>query len=224
MEATKKAKKKKAAGNSGDKVREAYIDYLLENGKRPSSVFKFCKGLGMKEDVFYAEYGSFEALEKSIWKGYAKSTIKALESDANYAAFNAREKVLAFYFTLMETLKRERSFVLVQLAEWKIPAVPPLFIKSFRKEFTQWAEQVINEGKQLGEIATRPYLDKQYTSVLWLHLQFILKFWGKDDSADFEKTDVAIEKSVNLAFDLLGKGVLDNALDFGKFLFQQSRD
>ena len=38
------------------------------------------------------------------------------------------------------------------------------------------------------------------------------------------ETDEAIEKSVNLAFDIIGKGVLDNALDFGKFLFQQSRN
>jgi hypothetical protein len=42
--------------------------------------------------------------------------------------------------------------------------------------------------------------------------------------ANFEKTDAAIEKSVNLAFDLIGKGILDNALDFGKFLYQNSKN
>jgi hypothetical protein len=59
---------------------------------------------------------------------------------------------------------------------------------------------------------------------LWFHLHFILRFWCNDDSRDFEKTDEAIEKSVNLAFDLIGKGVLDNAFDFGKFLFQQAKN
>jgi ubiquinone biosynthesis protein COQ9 len=47
-----------------------------------------------------------------------------------------------------------------------------------------------------------------------------LKFWIDDTSNAFEKTDAAIEKSVNLAMDLMGKSPLDAALDFGKFLFQ----
>ena len=57
-----------------------------------------------------------------------------------------------------------------------------------------------------------------------MHLLFILKFWSNDESPNFEKTDAAIEKSVTLAFDLIGKGILDNALDFGKFLYQNSKN
>jgi hypothetical protein len=54
-------------------------------------------------------------------------------------------------------------------------------------------------------------------------MHFVLMFWVKDESAEFEKTDEAIEKSVNLAFDLMGKGVVDNVFEFGKFLFQQAK-
>jgi hypothetical protein len=42
----------------------------------------------------------------------------------------------------------------------------------------------------------------------------------KDHSKAFEKTDEAIERSINLSFDMLGKSPLDSALEFGKFLFQ----
>ena len=48
----------------------------------------------------------------------------------------------------------------------------------------------------------------------------MLKFWKDDSSADFEKTDAAVEKSVNLAFDLIGKGAVDSVVDFAKFLYQ----
>ena len=78
----------------------------------------------------------------------------------------------------------------------------------------------MNAGKGNGEIATRPVLDKRYPQLFWLHLGFILIFWKEDSSAGFEKTDAAIEKSVNLAFDLIGKGAVDTAIDFGKFLYQ----
>ena len=45
-------------------------------------------------------------------------------------------------------------------------------------------------------------------------------FWKEDNSPGFEKTDAAIEKSVNLAFDLIGKGAVDSAIDFAKFMYQ----
>jgi hypothetical protein len=51
-------------------------------------------------------------------------------------------------------------------------------------------------------------------------LLFVTDFWLKDKSPGFEKTDEAIERSLNLAFDLMGKSPLDSMLEFGKFLFQ----
>ena len=66
-------------------------------------------------------------------------------------------------------------------------------------------------------------LDFKAFEMLLRHLHFVLMFWIKDESAEFEKTDEAIEKSVNLAFDLMGKGVVDNVFEFGKFLYQQAK-
>jgi AcrR family transcriptional regulator len=224
MATTKKTKAKAKSTVSQEKIREAYREFLLTEGKKPVSVFKFCLDNGMKEEDFYNHFGSFEALEKSIWKEYVTATASKLADDDSYASFSSREKILTFYFTLAETLKKERSFVLHQLQDWKNPAVTPGFLKGFKGAFDEWIKAVLNEGKQSGEVAKRPYLDERYNSLFWLHLMFILQFWSNDDSPGFEKTDMAIEKSVNLAYDLIGKGVLDNALDFGKFLYQNSKN
>ena len=223
METTKKSRKK-SAPLSAERLAKAYRDHVLTEGKRPATVFKFCKDLGITENEFYEQFGSFDGLEKSIWQGYLKQTIKRLQSDKNFAGFSCREQILAFYYTLTDTLKEDRSFVLNQWKEWKNPAALPGFLRTFRKDFDQWIKSVLAQGKQSGEIATRPYLDDRYDHLFWLHLMFTIQFWSQDDSPGFEKTDVAIEKSVNLAFDLVGKGVLDNALDFGKFLYQNSKN
>ena len=42
-----------------------------------------------------------------------------------------------------------------------------------------------------------------------------------DNSPQFEKTDVAIEKSVNTIFDVFDNTPLERVLDFGKFLFKE---
>jgi translation initiation factor IF-3 len=42
-----------------------------------------------------------------------------------------------------------------------------------------------------------------------------------DNSAQFESTDVAIEKSVNTVFDVFDNTPLERVVDFGKFLYKQ---
>jgi Tetracyclin repressor-like, C-terminal domain len=220
MEATKKSKRKSEDKSSDDKIRSAYVEYLLIQGKRPPSVFKFCLDLGIQEDAFYNVFGSFDSVEKHIWKSFIDKSINRLKADSAFSGFATREKILAFYFTLLEELKQHRSYVLFQLENSKKPEMVPEYIKAFKASFESFFESTLNEGKGSGEIANRPILDKRYPQLFWLHMGFILLFWKDDDSAGFEKTDAAIEKSVNLAFDLIGKGAVDSAIDFAKFLYQ----
>ncbi|NOT76163.1 MAG: TetR/AcrR family transcriptional regulator [Cyclobacteriaceae bacterium] len=226
MEKAKKTSRKtKAAGKPArDKIISAYRETLLTEGKVPSSVYTFSQSIGIKEDDFYQYFGSFEAVDKEIWNGYFQSVASRLTSDKNYSSFSTREKILAFYFTLAEVLKEDRSFALLTLKEWRNPAFTPDAMKAFKNSFEEWLTPVLNEGKQNGEIAKRPLFDSRYDALFWMHLIFILQFWTRDNSVGFEKTDAAIEKSVNLAFDLIGNGILDNALDFGKFLYQNSKN
>jgi AcrR family transcriptional regulator len=223
MEKTKKSKPKPRTISS-DKLLADYREYVLTEGKRPASVFKFCKDNGYNENDFYEYFGSFEGLEKSIWKGYIDQTRSRMENDADYQGFTTREKILTFYFSLAELLKSDRSFALHQLKSWKNPAVVPTFLKGFKDLFSEWINTVLNDGKASGEIAKRPFIEQRYDLLFWMHFMFILQFWSKDESAGFEKTDAAIEKSVNLAFDLIGKGVVDAAFDFGKFLYQNHKN
>ncbi len=224
MEKAKKKPKARPKAISSDKIIADYRDFVLTEGKRPASVYKFCKDHGCKEAEFYQYFGSFEALEKSIWKGYIDQTRSRMENDNDYLTFTTREKILTFYFSLAEVLKADRSFAVQQLKSWKNPSIVPVFLKGFKESFKDWINTVLNEGKTTGEVARRPYLDEQYDRLFWMHFMFILQFWVHDESIGFEKTDVAIEKSVNLAFDLIGKGALDSALDFGKFLYQNSKN
>jgi hypothetical protein len=220
METAKKTTRKSESKASEDKIKSAYIEYVLTHGSRPVSVYKFCLDLGIREEEFYNVFGSFDGLENHIWKGFIDKTVGRLRSDKAFHAFITREKVLAFYFTLLEELKSNRSFVLFQLDNSRKFELVPDYIKGFKAEFESFFESTLNVAKGKGEVASRPILDKRYPQLFWLHLGFILLFWKQDSSPGFEKTDAAIEKSVNLAFDLIGKGAVDSAIDFAKFLYQ----
>ena len=80
--------------------------------------------------------------------------------------------------------------------------------------------EILLQGKETEEIMDRPIIGDRYSEGLWIQTLFILQFWANDESKDFEKTDAAIEKAVNVAYDLMGKSPLDSMFDFAKFLFQ----
>lgn len=218
------AKKGKQTADLGEKLKEAYIDYLLEHGKTPPSVYQFMKMQKKKEEEFYNYFNSFSALEKEIWKGFLDETLTRVQGEAVYMEYSVREKLLAFYYTMIEVLKSNRSYVILRIGEMPKPGQRTANTEVFsrlKEAFLEYANELIAEGKEIGEIVDRPIIGNRYDEGMWRQLQFVIYFWVKDDSQNFERTDEAIEKAVNLSFDIMGRGPIDAALDFAKFLYQQ---
>ena len=212
--------KAKAQINPREKIKNAYIEYVLENGHAPVSIFKFVKELKLTEDVFYDHFNSFENIEKTVWKDIFTDTVNAIQSEEVWDEYAVREKMLAFYFTMVEKMKSNRSFILQTVPKMKKPDTNPYCLDLIKEPFKQFSNELLLEARETEEVTDRPIIGKRYGDGLWLQFLFIIGFWIKDDSIAFEKTDSAIEKAVNLSFDLMGKGPLDAMLDFGKFLYQ----
>lgn len=204
-----------------DKIRNAFVTYVLENGHRPASIFLFCKKLKMTETDFYEYFNSFEQLEAEIWRGFFDATLQKIESEEIYAQYSVREKLLAFYFTWFETLKSQRSYVLQAMPDLKKMGLrtPPV-LDSLKSGFLNFVVELIQEGKENKEVKSRRFVDERYPDVFWMQALWLLDFWVHDTSRGFEKTDSAIEKAVNTTFDLIGVSALDSVLDLAKFVYQ----
>ena len=63
--------------------------------------------------------------------------------------------------------------------------------------------------------------DKVLQEASWLQFLSIFNFWMKDESKNFEKTDIFIEKSVKASFDLAYNIPTQSIIDFGKFLWKE---
>lgn len=202
-------------------ILEGFKNHVLENGTEPASIFKFAQSLKLKEADFYTYFTSFKSIKSAIWTAIFEDTLADLHSQEVFAGYSAREKFLGFLFTWIEELKKSRSYLLVLYGD-KGRAIRelPTDTKEFKKAFLEFSEEILAEGKESEEIASRPYVTEKYGEALWLQVMFVFGFWVDDKSPRFEKTDAAVEKSVNLAFDLMGKSALDTFLDFAKFLYQ----
>jgi hypothetical protein len=205
-----------------EKIQNAYIDYILTEGKQPASVFSFAKKNKFAEEEFYKYFGSFDTIEGSVWTDFFVINIAEIKAQEVWQGYSAREKALSFYYSFFEMLKSKRSFANQSVQGFKKGLKTPVQLKEAKEVFEAFAIEIIQEGLETGEISDRKFISDRYKDALWMQVAFLLNFWIKDFSAGFEKTDEAIEKGINVTFDLFQRTPIDNLLDYGKFLAQNS--
>jgi hypothetical protein len=129
--------------------------------------------------------------------------------------------MLSFYFTFFELLGLNRTYVLFALADgFKSPKVLDQ-LKGLRHSVKSYAKELIADANAEKPVKLTKRSPEVFSEGAWLQLLFLLRFWKQDDSPGFEKTDMAIEKSVNTVFDLFENTPLERVLDFGKFLYKE---
>lgn len=200
-----------------EQIQKLYIQYVLEHSEPPKSVYQFGQYIAIEERAFYTQYTALPAVERAIWHGFFKIVQEELQQDEVYATYSVREKLLAFYYTLLEILKEHRSFVSLTLPQDKKNYNTTVF-QQFRSEFATFMQELLQEGIATQEVEERMFLTKRYIDALWYVTLFTIHYWVKDTSDNFENTDIFIEKSVNVAFDLMGRTFVDSAFDLFKFM------
>jgi hypothetical protein len=198
-----------------------YMDFVLENNAKPSSVYAFSKENNFEETQFYKYFGSFEAVEKSIFNAFYENTITALEKSNDYQTFDARNKLLSFYFTFFENLTANRSYVSAALKTDTMQLKKLNSLSELKNSFTSYINSLEIETIDLKQKKIVQLQQKSIEESAWIQLLITIKFWLNDSSASFEKTDIFIEKSVNTSFDLIDSTPLKSIIDLGKFLYKE---
>lgn len=212
----------KAKKITEDIIITKYMEYVLEHEKTPKSIYKFCKANDIKEEDFYLFFGSLERLQKGIWEKFFTNTMNLMQKNKEYEGFSNKDKMLTFFYTFFEMLTLNRSYVLFVLGQEKNSFKNLERLKGLRKHVKGFAKDLIEDGNAEKNFKITKHNPQLFSEGAWLQFLFILKFWMNDDSARFEKTDMAIEKSVNTIFDLFDNTPLENIVDFGKFLYKET--
>jgi hypothetical protein len=203
-----------------ESIQKAYIDYVLTEGQQPKSVYIFAKKNKMPEEEFYSYFGSFDAIEQHIWADLAKKTLTEIKAQEVWLQYSAREKALSFFYSFFELLKSSRSFAAYSIKKQPKSFTTPIIFTELKSIFENFADEILKEGIESTELSDRKFFSKRYKDALWIQFGFVLHFWINDNSAGFEKTDEAIEKGVNVTFDLFQRSPIDTLFEYGKFLAQ----
>jgi len=94
-------------------------------------------------------------------------------------------------------------------------------LSSLRTAFKKYVGEIITDEYRIKQEKFQDFQKKAIQESAWIQLLLTLKFWLDDDSPSFEKTDIYIEKSVKLSFELMNIAPIDSLIDFGKFIFKE---
>jgi len=197
-----------------------YMNYTLEHG-RPVSVYALAKAQDFEEQEFYQYFGTLQTLETEIFTVFFENTLIALEKSGDYQGFDARNKLLSFYFTFFENLTANRSYVLLSLNGGDLNLKDLKKLSGLRKGFVKFVRGLDIKMIDLKQEKIEKFQEKAIEETAWAQLLLTIKFWSRDGSPAFEKTDILIEKAVAASFDIIDSNVFKSLFDLGKFLINE---
>lgn len=203
-----------------DRILENYAAHLREHGGPPPTVFQFCQRLGIGEREFFSQFGSFDAVESAFWRRAVSAVAAAVEQGPEWPGFGARQRVLAFLFAFTEESLAWRSLLLARVGGCSARAWPR-HLRGMEDGYRDFLRSVLEHGRVSGEIPDRGPVNRAYEPALALHFRAVVDFHLRDSSEEFQRTDAFIEKSTNLAFDLLGRQAADSAVELARFFLQR---
>lgn len=204
-----------------EKIVSMYMNDTLENNAKPTSVYHFAKKNDFTESEFYEFFGNLEVIEKEIFEIFFSKTSDLLHKNPDYANYDMKSKMLSFYFTFFELLTANRSYVVMTLQQHQNQLKNLAILTNLRKHFKNYVSQIITDDYRTTTDRFQKFQEKTTTESFWFQFLLTLKFWLDDTSAKFEKTDIYIEKSVKVSFELMNIAPIDSLLDFGKFIFKE---
>ena len=211
----------KKATLTKDKIVTMYMNYTLEHNAKPTSVFHFAKANDFTEAEFYNFFGNLEIIEKEIFNIFFNKTIELLDKNADYENYDMKSKLLSFYFTFFEILTANRSYVVYTLKQHNNQLKNLMILSDLRKLFKNYISEIITDEYRTQQESFQEFQEKTTTESFWFQFLLTMKFWLDDSSASFEKTDIYIEKSVKVSFELMNVSPIDSLIDFGKFIFKE---
>jgi ubiquinone biosynthesis protein COQ9 len=118
-------------------------------------------------------------------------------------------------------LSANRSYVVLSLKEQQNQLKNLMQLTTLRSKFRTFVSEIFTSELKIENEKLQNIQKKAVQETAWIQLLLTLKFWLEDESPSFEKTDIFIEKSVKLSFELMNTAPLESLIDFGKFLFKE---
>lgn len=189
-----------------------------------SSTEEFCKKAKIPVGQFREHMGDFEDGDSLVWEALMAAAVETAMEDPQFRQFDFRQRLLSVYYLFFENCALNAAFCTNSIDHHgRLQMVSTL--SNMKQVFTEFINMAFQsdslfQSSQIGQLINKVG-DKVYGEGFYSQLLFLLDFWHNDTSPEYEKTDLAIEKSVKAACDLMDVTPVKSIFDFGKFIWQE---
>lgn len=205
-----------------EQILDLFITYVDEEGLGFDNE-AFCLDHSIQISQFRELLLSVEEAEKSVWEELMRAALQTVTSDTQFETFTIKDKLLSVYYTFFENCGLNSGFCKESIKyHGKLGMIPVLknmkvlFVEFVKDNFPSSKFPVAQYSEKVNQLGGSVQSEAVYGQLL-----FLLDFWSRDTSIDYEKTDIAIEKAVKALTDLIDITPIKSLIDFGKFIWQE---
>lgn len=198
-------------------ILQIYRQYVLEKGEPPASVFALCQTVGMSEADFYRQYASLKSLDAAVFADWAKRAWDKQCASPEHENYNARQRLLGFYYNLLDLALEQRSFLLMQFPK-RATGLLDSRMQRLETVIAAIGDSIVTRALETGEFSKRAKLSDYYSKAFFPHFGLVVRYYLRDESHGFEDTDAFVDKTVDLLFQTLGEQIIDSAIDLARFV------
>jgi hypothetical protein len=149
-----------------------------------------------------------------IWQEVISTSINTCYDDETFAAYTSREQMLAFFFTLFQSLTQYEDITKHN------KMYDGRYFSAIKTTTYVFFKTNIDYGTSIGEIQPRTWWSRQYPQLLAIAILGISYLWSVDDSENKEQTDAGIDKIINWIYDIMQPNAIDSGIGVLQFLIE----
>lgn len=204
------------------KMIEIAVDIMGKNGIAKTTMKEITQKAGFSEPVIYKYFPTKEHLLFAYFEESFKEIKNNLKEHALFPELSFAEQLQMIMNSTLEKYSKNRAFVKEAFKSifFYNLSVTITELEKHKTYFLDFINELLDVSIEAGEISELPYRDF-ITKSLWDYHIYIVSYWSRDESEDYEKTTQLIDKTIGLLQSVLASKVLDKSMDLINFFIRQ---
>ncbi len=205
-------------------IMSRYMSYV-GNPSADVSLDDFFQSSDIVSALFYSHFEDQEQLEREIWTYFMKDSIQTVEGDINPEMLSVENKLLGLFFTFFQNVSLNQEYFKRHLALRKNIVDKSKLYAGMKDVFHAYLLSIYQPSCQVPPLGAKESIEtimqQGFVYTYWAELVLLIEFWLRDESPEFQKTDVAIEKSLKATHEVRTIQPLRSVIDLGLFLWKE---
>jgi len=199
---------------------EAAVDVISEKGFRSASMREIANRAEVGDATIYNYFSSKEKLLYGYCEYVQEQVIDELKGISDFHEYTLQEQLHQFVEVQLQTWLPAREFLKEVFEQtFASPVAGYERIQPTRELFSKTVIELLDAAIEAGEIPDQPYREL-LPRLAWDYMNAVLAYWLQDDSDQFSNTTQVVDRSVEIAFQLLKGGLIGKSIDLVSFLFR----